>query len=259
MDKINLQAQERTVLGKKVKNLRRDGILPGHVYGNNKTSENISVNIKDFLEVYHKVGETGLVNLKIGEEKIRPVLIRQIQHDPVKGQIQNVDFYQVNLKEKVKVPVPVELIGEGPESVKMGETVILQNISEVEVEALPTDLIEKIEVSIEPLKNVEDTITISQLNYNRELITVLADPEEVVVKLAPAVTEEMKALLEEQEAEAEAAQAEQAAEEGAEAKAEGEEGVEAAEGVTDESEKVGGGEESKQAENQTEEKKEEPA
>lgn len=257
MDKISLQAQERTILGKKVKNLRRDGIIPGHVFGNNKTSENISVNAKDFLAVYHRAGETGLINLKIGEEKIRPVLIRQIQHDPVRGQIQNVDFYQVNLKEKVKVPVPIELIGEGPESVKMGETVVLQNLLEIEVEALPTDLIEKFEVSVEPLKNVEDAITVSQLNYNRETLTVLADPEEVVVKLAPAITEEMKALLEEQKAEAEAAAAEQAAEEGAEVKTEGEEGAEA-EGAADESVEAGGGEEGQQ-ESQTEEKKEEPA
>jgi len=205
MDKLSLKAQERTVLGKKVKSLRKGGILPGHVFGNTKEVEHVQMDQKDFLQILHQAGETGLINLKIGEDKVRPVLIRETQADPRTGNLIHVGFYQVNLKEKVTVPVPVILIGDEPESVKMGEHVVLQNISEVEVEALPTDLIEHIEVNIEVLKNVEDAITVDQLNYDRSLLTVLTNPDEVVVKLAPAVTEEMQELLEEQEAEAQAA------------------------------------------------------
>lgn len=224
MDKTALRAQERTILGKKVKILRKDGIIPGHVYGNKADGEAVSVVLKDFMKIYQQAGETGLVDLKIGDDRSKPVLIRGVQFDPISSEILNIDFYQVNLKEKVRVPVPIVLTGEEPESVKLGEHVILQNLNEVEVEALPTDLIEKIEVNIEVLKQVDDAITVDQLNYDRETLTVLADGEEVVVKLAPAVTEEMKALLEEQEAEAEAAQEAQAVEEGAEAEIE--EGIE---------------------------------
>lgn len=240
MDRIPLKAQERTVFGKKVKQLRRNGLVPAHVFGNNTEVEHVSVNGKDFLSVFKRAGETGLVDLKIGEEKVRPVLIREIEHDPVRGELLHIGFYQVNLKEKVTVPVPIVLIEpeEGIESVKMGEAVVLQNLAEVEVEALPTDLIENIEVNISNLKNVDDAITVADLSYNRETITVLAEPEEVVVKLAPAVTEEMKALMEEQAAEAEAAAAEQAAEEGGEAKegeaAEGEEEPAESEGKEEE-------------------------
>lgn len=227
MDRIPLNAQEREVLGKKVKKLRREGKLPGHVFGKKVEGENVLVNEKDFLQVLSQAGETGLIDLKIGAEKVRPVLIRQLQHDPLTGQILNIDFYQVNLSEKVTVPVPLVLVGEEPESVHMGETVVLQNLSELQVEALPGDLVEKIEVNIETLKQVDDAITVGDLNYDREKLTVLAEPEEVVVKLAPAVTEEMKRLLEEQEAEAQAA-AEVAGEAEAveEEKAEGEEGTE---------------------------------
>ncbi len=240
MDRIPLKAEERTILGKKVKKLRSNGLIPAHVFGNNVEGEHVSVNGKDFLSVFKKAGETGLVDLRIGDEKVRPVLIREVEHDPVKGELIHIGFYQVNLKEKVTVPVPIVLIEpeEGIESVKMGEAVVLQNLAEVEVEALPTDLIENIEVNISSLKNIEDAITVADLSYNRETITVLAEPEEVVVKLAPAVTEEMKALMEEQEAETEAAAAEQTAEEGGEVKeAEGE-------GVSEGSEEAGGGEES---------------
>ncbi len=236
MDKINLKAQERTVLGKKVKQLRKQGIVPAHVFGNTKEVEHVQVDVKDFMAVLHQAGETGLINLRIGEEKVRPVLIRETDFDPRKGELTHVGFYQVNLKEKVQVPVPIVLIGEEPESVKMGEHIVLQNLSEVQVEALPGDLIENIEVNIEVLKNVDDAITVDQLNYNRELITVLAEGDEVVVKLAPAVTEEMKAMLEEADAEVAAAAEEAEAAEGEE-KAEGEEGESTEEsGETTESE-----------------------
>lgn len=216
MDRQSLKAQERTVLGKKVKHLRKAGIIPAHIFGNTKDVEHVQINLKEFTQVIHKAGETGLIDLKIGEEKIRPVLIRETDFDPRTGGLTHVGFYQVNLKEKVTVAVPVVLVGEGPESVKMGEHVVLQNISEVEVEALPTDLIENIEVNINVLKNVDDAITVDQLSYDRSTITILTNPEEVVVKLAPAVTEEMQELLEEQDSEAQAATEEAAAAEGEE-------------------------------------------
>lgn len=179
----------------------------------------------------HQAGETGLIDLRVGAEKVRPVLIRDTQYDPVKGALLHIDFYQVNLSEKVKVPVPIVVLGgEELESVKIGENVILQNLSEVEVEALPTDLIEKIEVNVSHFKNVDDAVTIEQLSIDRSKLTVLADPEEIVVKLAPAITEEMKKLMEEQEAEAKAAAEAQAeevegAKEGEEVIKEGEEGA----------------------------------
>lgn len=205
MDRIPLKAIDREVLGKKVKRLRAQGKLPGHVYGNTKEVEHVSVIAGEFIKVFKQAGETGLVDLKIGDDRIRPVLIKEVDIDPVSDKILHVGFYQVNLKEKVTVPVPIVLVGEGPESVKMGETVVLQTLNEVNVEALPTDLIENIEVNIEVLKEIGDSISVSDLNYDRSTLTVLAEPEEVVVKLDTAVTEEMKKLLEEQEAEAAAA------------------------------------------------------
>lgn len=225
MDKINLKAEDRTVFGKKVKNLRKQGNLPAHVFGNIKEVEHVTVKGMDFVRVFKQAGETGLVSLKIGDDRTRPVLIKEVDVHAVTGDILHVGFYQVNLKEKVTVPVPIVLTGEGPESVKLGETVVLQTLSEVMIEALPGDLIENIEVNIAVLKEIGDAITVADLSYDRDLLTIQSEPEEVVVKLDNAVTEEMKALLEEQEAEAaaatEAAEAEAGTEEGE--KAEGEE------------------------------------
>lgn len=224
MDKINLNAQERQILGKKVAKLRDKGQLPAHVFGKGVEGENVVLEKREFLKVLEQAGETGLISLKIGAEKVRPVLVREVQYNPVSGLPIHVDFYQVNLSEKVKVPVPLVLIGEEPETVKLGETIVLQTLNEVEVEALPSDLIEKIEVDITPLKAVDDAITVAQLNFDRSKLTVSAAEEEVVVKLAPAVTAEMEALMEEAAAETAEAQAEATGEEG-ETK-EGEEGTE---------------------------------
>lgn len=227
MDRIPLNALERNILGKKVKSLRKQGLIPAHIFGAKLDSEHVSVKLSDFIPVLRQAGETGLIDLKVGADKVKPVMIRGVQEHPVKGDILHVDFYQVNLSEKVKVPVPIEITGGGEiEAVKTGEALVLQNIAEVEVEALPADLIEKIEVSVAQLKQIDDAITVSQLSYDRDKITVLADPEQIVVKLAPAVTEEMKKLMEEQAAEAAAAAQAEATEEGAQAPVEGEEAVE---------------------------------
>jgi large subunit ribosomal protein L25 len=230
MQAIPLKATEREVLGKKVKNLRKSGLIPAHVYGNKVETEHVSVSLLDFNKTYSQAGETGLIDLKIGEEKNRPVLIRGVQKHVVTDQILHIDFYQVNLKEKVAVPVPIILEGDEPELVHTGEAVVIQPISEVEVEALPTELPESIIVNISSLKAIDDAITVAQLSVP-DGVTILADPEGVVVKLDNAITDEMKALMEEQAAEQAANQAEVA--EG-EAPAEGEEGeqTEAGEGET---------------------------
>src|SRR3990167_3953506 len=112
MDRLSLHAEERKILGKKVKNLRKEGKLPAHVFGKRLTAESVSVDGKTFLKTFKEAGETGLIDLKIGTEKVRPVMIREVQYDPVSGDPVHIDFYQVNLAQKVKVPVPLEMIGE---------------------------------------------------------------------------------------------------------------------------------------------------
>lgn len=242
MDRLSLKATERDIIGKKVKRLRADGLLPAHVYGKGLETEHVSVDTKVFLQTFKQAGETTLIDLKIGDETVKPVLVRGVQHNAVTGHPIHVDFYQVNLNVAVKVPVPLELVGDEPEKVKLGEAIVLQTLNELEVEALPTDLIEKIEVNISSLVEIDDAITVGQLTFDREKLTISADPEEVVVKLAPAVSAEMEALLEEQAAETAEAAEEAAAEEGAEnAEVEGEtpegevveEGTETAESTTE--------------------------
>lgn len=259
MDRLSLFAEERKILGKKVKKLRKDGKLPGHIFGKGVASESVCVDGKTFLKTFQQVRETGLIDLKIGTEKVKPVLIRGVQYDPVSGQLIHIDFYQVDMTKKVKVPVPLILIGDQPESIRLGEAIVLQTLHELEVEALPIDLVEKIEVDITPLKNIDDAVTVGQLQFDRSKLTIHVSEEEIVVKLAPAVTAEMEKLLEEQAAEAAAKAAEVAAKEGAvPVEGAGVEGVAAEGGTVAEGKISGQPTEGEQPKTEVVESKEEP-
>src|SRR3972149_5171584 len=199
MEQIPLLAQKRTVLGRKVKNLRKDGLIPAHVFGHKVSTIHVQVKTSDFAKVFEKAGETGIVDLAIDSQK-KPVLIRNVQTHPVTDEPLHVDFYQVNLAEKVKVDVPLEIIGESP-AVEKKIGLLLTPVSEVEVEALPADLPEKIEVDVSKLENVGDEIKIKDLKVDRAKVAILADEELVVTQIGELVTREMEAVEAEIEAE----------------------------------------------------------
>ena len=228
MEQVPLSAQKRNVLGRKVKSLRKEGLIPAHVFGHKIKTVHIQVKGHDFQKVFEKAGETGIVDLAVDGEK-RPVLIRNIQTHPVSDLPLHIDFYQVNLTEKVKVDVPLEVVGEAP-AVEKKLGLLLTPVAEVAIEALPADIPEKIEVDISKLENVGDEIKVKDLQIDTSKITLLVDPELVVVQIGELVTKEMEAV--EAEIEAEKVTAEVTPEEAVEgAVAEGEprpEGREAA-------------------------------
>jgi len=189
MDKQILKAETRKVLGRKVKNLRKQGILPGNVYGKKIKSEAVQVSLKDFEKVYKEVGETGLLSLQVGNSD-KPVLVHNVQTNPVTGDIIYVDFLQVDLKEKVTAEVPVELTGESPAE-KQAIGTVVQQINEIEVEALPTDLPEKFEVSVEGLSEVDQAIFVKDLKVDKSKVEIKADPEAIVAKVEPPQKEEV--------------------------------------------------------------------
>jgi len=208
----SLASEPRKVLGKKVKKLRREGYVPANVYGKGLESTAIQVKLTDFQEVYKEAGETGLIDLKVGSDA-KPVLIKNLQMSFPHRIPLHVDFYQVNLKEKVKTMVPVVLTGE-PKAVIDKVGLLLQTLSEVEIEALPTELPENIEVSVEHLAAIDDHILVENLKAPTG-VTILSAPDQTVAKIGELVVEEPEPV----------APAEGEAVEGAEGAAEGEEGA----------------------------------
>ena len=191
-EKIKLTVEKRKITGRKVKALRREGILPANIYGKKEKSLSVQLEAKSFLPVFKEVGETGLIELKVADEKeARPVLIHNVQFHPVDEIPLHVDFYQVDLKEKVTTKVPVELIGESP-AVKDKIGILIQPLSEVEVEALPADLPEKIEVNISGLKAINDAVAVSDVKLP-EGVKVLTEGKEILVKIEPLAKEEVVA------------------------------------------------------------------
>ena len=202
MEQIPLSAQKRTVLGRKVKKIREEGLIPGHVFGHKVKTIHVQVKGSEFFKVFEKVGETGIVDLSVDGEK-RPVLIRNLQVHPVTDKPLHIDFYQVNLAEKVKVDVPLEIVGESP-AVEKKIGLLLTPVSQIEVEALPADLPEKVEIDVSKLENVGDEIKVRDLAVDKTKVEILTDEGLVVVQIGELVTKEM----EEVEAEIEAEQAE---------------------------------------------------
>lgn len=191
MDKLTLKAEARKISGRKVKNLRKEGILPGNISGKKIKSEAVQVILKDFEKVYKEAGETGLLTLEIGKEE-KPVLIHNLQVNPVSEALVHVDFLQVDLKEKVEAGVPVELTGEAPAE-KQAIGTVVQHLNEIRVEALPMDLPEKFVVDTSELTEVDQSIMVKDLKVDRSKVDIKTGPDEIVVKVEPPQKEEVVA------------------------------------------------------------------
>lgn len=182
-----LKADKRKILGRKVKNLRNKGILPANIYGKNIKSIAVQVDQTSFQKLFVKAGETELLDMQLEKEKeVHPVLIRNIQVDPVTDNPLHVDFMQVILTEKIEAAVPLVFINETP-AVKEGKGIFLELLNELSVEALPTDLPSQIEVDISGLKEVGDGIMVRELKLPKR-VSVKAGAEELVCKIEPLAT-----------------------------------------------------------------------
>lgn len=208
MKREKLTVEKRKIVGKKVKKLRRGGILPANVYGKDIKSISVQVPQKEFAKVFKEAGETGLVDIHL-DSQIIPVLIHNVQKDYLNENYLHADFYKVNLKEKVKTMVPIVIVGE-PKAVTDKVGLLMQIISEIEVEALPEELPENVEVNVEPLAAVDEQITIGDLKVPAG-VAILSDSSQVVVKISELVSKEA-----EEQAAAEAVAAEEAKVEGTE-------------------------------------------
>lgn len=174
-----LKVEKRTILGKKIKKLRREGILPANVYGKDIKSASVQVPLKDFEKVYKEVGSTGLVDVELDGKAI-PVLIHSLQTDYRRTPL-HADFFKVNLKEKIKTMVPLSFVGEAKAvTEKLG--LVLEIMHEVEVEALPDALPEKIEANVEGLAAVNDQLIVGDLKAP-EGVEITTDPNQAIAKI----------------------------------------------------------------------------
>lgn len=195
-----LKAEHREVLGKKVKKLRREGLMPANIYGREMKSTAVQVSMADFQSLYNEVGETGIIDVTV-DNTAHPSLIKNLQWDYQRHLPLHADFFKVNLKEKIKAMVPVSLTGES-EAVTNNIGTLLHILNEVEVEALPEELPDGIEVDITNLAQVDDQILVSEISVPTG-VTVITDGGQLVAKIAELVAPEPEPVVEEEAAEGE--------------------------------------------------------
>lgn len=188
MQKLSIVAEKRGLVGRGVKSLRREGVLPANIYGKGIKSQAIKLNLADFEKIFEKAGETSIVDVQVGKTS-SPALIHNVQMHPVTDTPLHVDFHKVNLKEKVRASVPVVAAGESP-AVKQGLGTAILQIDELEVEALPTDLPDKFEIDMSGLDEVGKAIFVKDIKVDKAKIKIEADPDEVLVKVDPLREEE---------------------------------------------------------------------
>ena len=214
-DTQKIAIKPRALTGKQVNRLRREGVLPGVVFGGHKDSTNVQTDQREFERGYRRWGNTTLVTLEGLTDGEQPVLIHDVTRSTLTGRLLHVDFLRVSLTEKVHAEVPLHFVGESA-AVK-GGGVLVHAKSEINVEAFPQDIPHAIEVDLSPLLEIDDSIYVRDLKVDASKVEVLDEGDELIVRVVPVRIEE--------EAPAPAAAVEGA--EGAEA-AEGEEGEAAA-------------------------------
>jgi len=188
MDTLKIKAEKRDVFGRKVKRLRKEGVTPANVFGKKIKSFAIQLKEDEFKKVYKEAGETGLIQLEL-ESKKHPVLVHDMQRDPVSGNILHVDFVQVDLKEKIEAQVPVEIVGESPAE-KQGVGTIVQYVNEITVEALPGDFPESFDIDVSKLEEVDAAIQIKDIKVDAK-VEIKDDVDKIVVKVEAPQEEEV--------------------------------------------------------------------
>ena len=187
MEAIILEASPRKVVGKKVKTLRQSGLVPAIMYGKDVDPTAIQLDDRKADKLLSQAGGSTLIDLKIGKNTHK-VLFRAVQRDPITLQLIHIDFLQVAMDVIIRTYVPVELVGEAPAVKDLGG-VLVTGLSEIEVEALPSDLIDRITVDLDVLREMDDSITVGDLFLGKD-VKVLTEPEEVVAHIMYQVEEE---------------------------------------------------------------------
>lgn len=221
MEKIQLKASVRDLEKTTPAKIRKAGHIPAVLYGHNLQNQSLAVNFSEFERVLKKAGESTIVELTTEDGVTHPVLIHDVQHHVLTSAPIHVDFFAVNMKEKLKANIQLEYTGESNAVKALGGTLV-KVLNEVEVECLPTDLPHSILVDISVLKTFTDTIHVKNLSVPgkvtittnpEETVAMVQQPRDVEAELAAPVEENVEAVIEASTEKKEEAGEEEAAEE----------------------------------------------
>lgn len=189
---MKIKLQKRDVEGKKVKSLRAEHQVPANVYGPNRESVNVVVDLREITKIYDQAGHNSLIEVEIeGESGAKKVLIKEVQTDPISEEIKHVSFFEVDMSRKIKVNVPVEIVGMSP-AVKSNVGLLVVPVNSVRVQCLPENLIPSFVVDISNMANIGDAFRIADLDLGdkvklaskispKQIIAFIAKPQKRIV------------------------------------------------------------------------------
>jgi large subunit ribosomal protein L25 len=197
-EQVELTAEKRTVTGKQVRQLRREGWVPGVMYGHGFEPVPLQFEERSLAHILSRVGGSQLVGINVkGDKQPEMALVRDVQRDPIRGNFLHVDFYRVRMTERLTAEVPLVVVGESP-VIEAREGILLQGISAIEVECLPGDLVDAIEVDLSDLVEIDQGIYVRDLAVPAG-IDVLTDVDEMILRIVPLEAEEIEEEEEEEE------------------------------------------------------------
>lgn len=205
---LELALDPRAASGRQNKRLRREGVVPGVVFGKGTESVPVQVDGRTFENLYRAAGRTSIVKLSVpGLRGSKSAMIKGVQRNPISGQALHVDFFLVDLKHEMQSDVPLVVVGEAP-AVELTGGMLLTSLDHLKIRALPGDIPHEIQVDVSSLTDLDAAIHVGDLPHD-EKVTVLNDPDELVVRVVPPRVEEEEVVPAEEaaQAEAEAAQA----------------------------------------------------
>ena len=181
MTDLKMKIERRTNTGKNfVDKMRNDKIIPGVVYSRGGETSHISINELEFIRVYKVAGSSSLLKLEL-DGGVVPAVIKEIQRHPVKNQILHVDFQKINMDEKIKMTIPITIINR--DNIKLQPSVLVQLLDQIEVECLPGDIPDSIEVDVENM-DFDTPILLGDLDIAKdENIAILRELDEVICTL----------------------------------------------------------------------------
>jgi large subunit ribosomal protein L25 len=188
--RVELKVSPREVLGKKVKALRRTGVTPANIYGNKVESLAVQVPSVDLLHVLKTAGRNDIVYIQMDGGEARPTFVHDVQRNPITDTILHVDFLQIDLTKKIKIDVPLHLMGV-PGAVDTYGGILVQNLDHVTVEALPIAVPSFIEVDVSGLAEIDESLHVSDLTLP-EGVEMVSDSEQLVAKVAPPAVEKVE-------------------------------------------------------------------
>ena len=183
---FKMSALKRELKGEKV---RKEGLLPAVIYGAGGENESLSLAYNEFVKVYDEAGESSLVDLDVDNKDYGKILIHEVQFDPVTGRVSHVDLRRIDMNKPINASVELRFVGESAAIKEAGSTLV-KNIEHVEIECLPKDLLNHIDVDLAVLKTFADAVTVADLNIPSGVVIIEPTAETTVVKAVPAMTEE---------------------------------------------------------------------